>query len=318
METSSFISNFNLLRNEEVVDKSFICSCCIVRSGQSWGGMMWWVSQHTLDLMGPKLRYLADEVDADVVLFGASRCHYHYVPSILADSIGLSVYNGGITASDCIYSHYFALNLILEHHTPKMICLELMAADYAVAANSFEAANFFAPYIGRSERGDSVFREAGNYRAYHLCHLYRYNARALSNIAGLFINRQQGEDSGYLPLPCPKATSLQVNLEEHHTTEGVDELKLRYLRKFIELCRSRNIALVFMVSPAYSVADADLYDPLKEVAKKYEIPFLDYHTQGLFLEHPEYFKDKIHLWDKGVRLYTSIFAHDLKQLIPLF
>ncbi len=92
-------------------------------------------------------------------------------------------------------------------------------------------------------------------------------------------------------------------------------MKLQYIRKFIMLCKSHHIALAFMVSPAYSEADTDLYGTLKDVAKENEIPFFDYHTQGLFLNHPEYFKDSGHLWDKGARLYTSIFAHDLKHYI---
>lgn len=68
-----------------------------------------------------------------------------------------------------------------------------------------------------------------------------------------------------------------------------------------------------MVSPAYSKADTNLYAALKDVAKEHGIPFFDYHTQGLFLNHPDYFKDNEHLWDKSARLYTSIFAHDLRQ-----
>ena len=103
---------------------------------------MWWVNQHTQDMSGPKLKYLANEVDADIVLLGTSRCNFHYVPSILSDSIGMSVYNGGIDASNCIYAHYFVLNQILLHHTPKIICLELMTSDYAVSANSFETTSF--------------------------------------------------------------------------------------------------------------------------------------------------------------------------------
>ena len=31
------------------------------------GQIMWWVNQHTQDMSGPKLKYLANEVDADIV-----------------------------------------------------------------------------------------------------------------------------------------------------------------------------------------------------------------------------------------------------------
>lgn len=275
------------------------------------GQLMWWVNQHTQDLSGPKLRYLPNEVKADMILLGTSRCNFHYVPSILEDSIGMSVYNGGIDASNCIYAHYFVLNQILLHHTPKMICLEVMTNDYARQPNSFETTSFFAPYIGRSESADSVFRDAGTYWSYHFSHLYRHNAKAVSNIGGLLVNKQQESQAGYIPLPQPAFPPKSLNKAD--TPEATDQLKVQYLRKFAALCQSRHIRLAFMVSPAYTKADANLYAVLKDVAREHGIPFFDYHTQGLFLSHPDYFKDNEHLWDKGARLYTSIFAHDLRQ-----
>lgn len=277
------------------------------------GQIMWWVNQHTQDISGPKLKYLADEVDHDVILLGTSRCNFHYVPSVLSDSLGLSVYNGGIDASNCIYAHYFVLNQILRHHIPKIICLELMQNDYTISDNSFETTSFFAPYIGRSERADSIFRKAGNYWPYQLCHLYRYNAKAVSNIGGLLVNKQQNSDNGYIPLPKPSFYPEKTG--EAHTSQNIDKLKLQYIQKFITLCKDNDIKLVFMVSPAYTIADADLYDVLKKIAKENDIPFFDYHTQRLFIKHPEYFKDAGHLWHKGALLYTSVFAQDLKKYI---
>lgn len=277
------------------------------------GKIMWWVSQNTQDISGPKLKYLADDVNEDMVLIGTSRCNFHYVPSILSDSLNMTVYNGGIDASNCIFSHYFVLNQILRHHTPKIICLELMPNDYIVADDSFETTSFFAPYIGRSERADSVFKDAGNYWAYRLCHLYRYNAKAVSNLGGIFVNKQENSKNGYIPLPQPEY--FPERLEKINTPQNVDSLKLNYLQRFINLCLDNDIKLIFVVSPAYTLADNDLYKPLKEIADKNEVPFLDYHTKGLFIDHPEYFKDTWHLWDKGARLYTSVFASDLKKII---
>ena len=54
------------------------------------GVAMQWVARHTNDVLGPKLRYLQHDVHEDVVFVGASRCHHHYVPSIVADSLGIT------------------------------------------------------------------------------------------------------------------------------------------------------------------------------------------------------------------------------------
>jgi hypothetical protein len=274
------------------------------------GVFMSWVNQHSSDITAPKVRYLVSEVKEDVLLLGTSRCNYHYVPSILSDSLEMSVYNGGVNGSDNIFSHYWVLSHVLSYHTPKMVCLELMDKDYVIQPAPFKTISFFAPYFGHNERADSVFRLAGTYWAYELSHLYRYNAKAISNLAGLLVSRVGNEDHGYLPAPKPIRYPELSGFDK--TREDVDVLKLIYLRKFIALCEERDVKLVFMVSPRYCKVGTDKYDVLKEAAAEYDIPFFDYYTKGLFLDHPDYFKDVAHLWDKGARLYTSIFAHDLK------
>lgn len=274
------------------------------------GVLMWQINQRTQDLSGPKIKYLVNDFHEDILFLGASRCNLHYVPSILADSLGMSVYNGGIDGSDCIYAHYCILNHILDQYTPKVICLELMKSDYAKEKDAFKTISFFAPYFGRNERADSIFRDAGTYWPYRIFHLYRYNAKAVSNIGGLFYNKQKKEDNGYNPMP--QSAFFPKKLEKQETPNECDSLKLCYLQKFISLCNERNIRLIFVVSPAYTLADIDLYSVLKKVASKNSIPFWDYHSLGLYHDYPEYFRDENHLWDKGAKIYTSLFAHDLK------
>lgn len=276
------------------------------------GRIMWWVNSNTKDISAPKIRYLANDVTEDVVLLGTSRSNFHYVPSVLSDSLGLSVYNGGIDGSGALYSHYILLNLMLEHHSPRVVCLEVMNSTFQKEDNPFERTSFFAPYIGRSERADSIFREAGNYWAYRLSHLYRYNAKAMSNLAGLIVNKQARSDHGYIPMPDPKS---YPELVPGAPGGNVDSLKVKYLQKFIDICKEHDIKLVMTVSPAFSTADQGVYDVLRDIAEANDVPFLDYHGNGLFLDHPEYFKDNTHLWDKGAEIFTSIFAHDLKNAI---
>lgn len=277
------------------------------------GKVMWEVNQHTHDVSGPKIKYLVNDVHEDVILMGTSRCNLHYVPAIISDSIGMSVYNGGIDASNNIYAHYMMLNHILSHHIPKVICLEVMGSDFSKQAGSFNTITYFAPYIGKNERADSIFRLAGLYWKYNLSHLYRYNAKAVSNIAGLAVNRQEGGDNGYIPHLKP--FHYPEILENSTTPTEIDEKKIEFVQRFINLCQENHVKLIFMVSPKYTRVDASYYNVLKTIALKNDIPFLDYHTRGLFLNHPDYFYDASHLWDKGAKIYSSIFASDLKRII---
>ena len=276
------------------------------------GGVgMSWVNGHTKDVLGPKLQYLRQDIHEDVVLMGASRCHHHYLPSILSQTLRMSVYNAGIGGSNNIFSHYMVLCHILARHTPKIICLEVMTTDYCQQSDAFNALSFFAPLFGYNESADSIYRLAGYYYKYHLSHLYRYNAKASSNLLGLVLNRQSGNDNGYIPLPKPNQFPKKPTIEE--ARNDIDSLKIRYIQRFADICHERGIKLIFMVSPKFTTVDSSHYNILKDIAKKNGIPFLDYHTCRLYHNHAEYFKDISHLWDEGARLFSWLFANDLKE-----
>ena len=299
--------------------KKLIISIIIIISGifivdRIGAQIMWWVNQHTNENAGLKIREMINHVDADVLLMGTSRCNRHYVPSIISDSIDMSVYNGGIDASDNIYAHYTLLNLILQQHKPKVICLEVSISDFTNPQDPFSTVSFFAPYFGISEQSDSIFRLANLYWPYKLFHLYRFNAKATSNIAGLFITPQDVGKDGYVPRNQP---TCYINRKPIETEEPgqTDEQKIDYLRRFVNICKKYDIYLVFMISPSYCIVKQNHYLLLKNFARTNNIPLLDYHTKGLFLNHPDYFEDGVHLWDKGARFYSMIFAHDLKKLL---
>ena len=303
--------------------KRFIISALVILTGvfvldRITGQMMWWVNQHSHDTTAPKIKYLVEGANEDVVLLGTSRCQGHYVPSIIADTLGMSVYNGGIDASENIFSHYIMFSHLLSHHTPKVICLDVRRNDLFVeAGDEFKSISFFAPYFGKNKQADSVYYTAGIANGYKISHLYRYNSKAASNIIGLVYNKQEskGEDQGYLPISKPtKPIQIRETFISPYSEE-IDNNKMNYLRRLISHCKQKGIELFLVVSPAPSHVHGDYYATLKELAENEGISFMDYHTPGLFLYHPEYFKDSQHLWDEGARLFSSQFASDLRTLL---
>lgn len=276
---------------------------------------MQWVNRHSNDVIAPKLQYISREVHEDIILMGASRCHHHYIPSIISDSLHMSVYNAGIGGANNIYSHYTVLRHILSRHVPKVVCLEVMPSDYNQQSDPFAVLSFFAPLFGTNADADSIFHLNNSYWRYQLSHLYRYNAKAPSNLWGLLLNRQNDSQQGYTPLPRPSSFPKVRTLESIDTS--VDTLKLEYIRRFAHLCRENDIRLIFTVSPKYTEVSSHHYDILRRLASELSIPFLDYHTPGLYSDHPEYFKDNVHLWHEGAQLFSSLFAHDLQQALSL-
>ena len=302
--------------------KKLICSIIIIVIGvfivdRIVGEIMWWVNQHTKENASIKIRTMVNDVNADVLLMGTSRCNRHYVPSIISDSIRMSVYNGGIDASNNIFAHYTLLNLILQRYTPKVICLEVGVNDFTKSEDSFSTVSFFAPYFGQNEQSDSIFHLANLYWHYKVFHMYRFNAKATSSIAGLFAAPQSVGEDGYVPNPQPShpIDSIPKHMDDY---TDIDSQKVEFLQCFISKCRQKNIILIFTISPSFSIISDSYYNVIKGVAETNNVEVLDYHTKGMFLNHYEYFQDGVHLWDIGARSYSSIFASDLKITLNNF
>lgn len=278
------------------------------------GKVMWWVNLHTNEHACTKIRYMVNEVDMPILLMGTSRCHQHYVSSIIRDSLGMDVYNGGINSSDNIFAHYILLNLILQRYHPQLICLEVSTSDFCRQETPFNSVGFFAPYFGRCEQSDSVFRLANLYWQYKTLHMFRYNAKATSSIAGLFAVPAHIPKDGYVPQPRPDH-SINYAPSAMETSTGIDSTKIDFLQRFVSTCKKNKIKLVFTISPQYSVVYEGAYSILEDIATRENIVLLNYHSQELFLNRPDLFHDYKHLWDEGAKLYTSIFASDLKKKI---
>ena len=59
-----------------------------------------------------KLTYAIEQSNESLLILGSSRAQHHYNSQILADSLGLSVYNAGVSGQN-IYFHYALLKSVL-------------------------------------------------------------------------------------------------------------------------------------------------------------------------------------------------------------
>lgn len=305
MNDKYYISGLNIFL-------SFILLVCLIFVADRTGG---WIMHHvhirSNDTTAPKLRYIAEDCNDELVIFGASRAGSHYRADIISDSLKMSVYNAGIDGSNNIYSHYMALSLLLEHHRPDVVILEVMDADYSKQESPYSALPVFAPYIGKSAGVDSILYEFGDGLLYKHIHLLRYNAKAVSNLGGLLKN-ESNHNKGFVEAPSGKLSNENLIFE---SLKEVDNNKLIYLEKFILKCLSNNIKLVMTISPRYTKASYNLYDPIKQMARQYNIPFIDNHTTGLYHDNPELFRDRTHLNAEGAKIYTQKYITQLKRVL---
>lgn len=259
-----------------------------------------------------KYRYLFSNCNEQFVMIGTSRCEAHYNPLIIADSLQVSVYNGGVDASDNIYSHYAALCLLLQHHKPRYILLELTPNDVSVTDNPFNTLSYLAPYIGREEHLDTLFRLAGTYWRYQLSHLYRYNAKVLSDIGGMFMDYDQSNIQGFIPREHPaQYPDYYIPDSSFH----LDTCKIAYLDKFHNMCKENGIELLCAISPILCNKPVPECLAIKKWADSRKISIIDYHCSATISHRNTYFYDNFHLNTTGAQAYSRIVASELKTLL---
>ena len=110
------------------------------------------------------------------------------------------------------------------------------------------------------------------------------------------------------------------NWSEPKTTnnEGAllcDSMKLTYLEEIITSCEENGIQLVFTASPIYKPVSDMSFAPIKELCKKYQVPFLNHYCDSNFCYSSDFFADGGHLNKYGAELVTSIMASEIKHIL---
>jgi lysophospholipase L1-like esterase len=264
-----------------------------------------------------KLCYALNDCDDDIVIIGASCAQVNYDPRIISDSTQLSVFNFG-TGGQNIYYHYAILNTILQHHSPKVVILEIGGIDYLITIQRYNKERLpsaLGPLYFHCDTVASIINNISPFEKYkYLSSVFPYN----STIDDIIYSAVKGgnniniKNKGYGPI-TGSSPALFLKEEEIEGV-GFDDAKIEYILRLVEVCKSRNIEIIIVRSPAYHTKTTNysnlVYDRLY---KNTGIEIWDYEQDSTFLTHKEYFKDALHLNHNGATIYSQIIAGRLKE-----
>lgn len=257
--------------------------------------------------------------EPEIAIIGASRAHHHYVPQIISDSLNASCYNFGVDGEN-IFFQYALLNSFLSHsqHNPKLILLELSAIDVNNTPKwNTEKLTLLYPYFYSENSVKNLLKDVLDSKEYMLLKIsgfYRHNSRFLTYFKNLIKKEVTSEPklNGYEPLKGEWKKELSFEKEQG---DVIDSLKMKYVISFINLCKKRNISLVFAISPRYDIRTNEIWKgEIVNICNRYQIPLLDYEQDDYYKSHRDLFKEPIHLNDKGAKYYTKTIAHELKRM----
>ena len=258
--------------------------------------------------------FIADKLHDPVLVFGSSRSVHHYDPQVLADSLGVPCYNCGQDGMGII-TFYGRFKLLTARYTPRLIIYDV-TTDFDLRRNdNVTYLTWLKPYYNRPGIDSIFWHVEPTERVKMLSNMFRYNGKALQIIT----DNKPGDDNddalkGFVPLD-----GIMTSDKEEDATKaqvGFDPVKLYYISRLVKDCSAKGIRLVFAISPLYnSVKQPDAYlTDFLTLARKQNVPVINHYYDTRFATNKNLFQDTYHMNRSGAEIYTSILAHEIKQL----
>lgn len=242
--------------------------------------------------------YICNQADENILVFGSSRAVFHYNSQILEDSLGMSCYNCG--EGGCgVFNSYGRLLMNKERHQPKVIIYEIDG----LSKGDFKDLNWLRARYDRAGISDMI-EDIDPLEKYKMvCKMYRYNTKCFQNIFVYLTNIST--DTGIKGFRPQKTEFNPLKISDrggHREPAVVDSLKIKYTHKFIDL--SEGARLFFVASPIWYGRDNSVLEPIREICRQRNVPFIDFSNDPKYVHQNQYFADGIHMNARGADEFT--------------
>lgn len=258
--------------------------------------------------------YIFNDVNADAIILGSSRAIHHYDPVIFSDSLGMTCYNCGEDGMGILLM-YVRYQAIRERHIPQVVIYEVLPEyDLLTERDNQKYLKFLRPYSDMPSI-DSVIENISSEEQLKLfSRMYRYNS-IFVDIVSQRISKSPETAATYTYSPLEEQMNYEPPSNSNRSHIPCDSLKLAYMERLIVRCQKDGTNLVFTASPSYKVpSDAD-FSPLKELCKKYNVPFVNHFCDTDYCNNPALFADASHLNNIGAEIVSKAMASEIKSVI---
>lgn len=268
-----------------------------------------------------KRKHVLDRMNEDIQIVGTSRATCHFVSSLLRDSINAytdhnySLYNGGINGGGFLGTIMSTESTIKQHNVGKLLILEtsesFLYPDKDISNQIWRYSYLYKTNPIVKEYSDSFSLKT---KIEMMSNLYRFNTH-LGGIIKSDFSKAKPND-GYYPLYGIMKINHNKNNQIIHTT--ISPYLFSNFVRVLDLCKKERVNIVIVSPPSYG-NDKDTYyekqNVLGKLCKEKNIPYINMIDEEYFEQHPELFKDKIHLNDNGAKAFTKMFFERLKPYL---
>lgn len=296
--------------------KLFLFAVLFVIADMAVGYVAAYLFNHAKSGATEKNKYIASLTNEDLLIFGSSRGVHHYDPRVFEDSLSVSCYNCAYDGCGVITA-YGLLVTLTEHYTPRTIIYDVMP-DFDYLVDGEPNVKYLGPLKllkleNVSPEVDSIFiNVAPSEKWKMMSNMYKVNSKFIQLITENLVERN-ATISGYLPVY--KKMLQEPLVVENGLPVAIDDIKRYYLIKFVQLCKQKNIRLVFYASPSFRKTLDYQFDYIRELSTIENIPFINHYCDTLFVWNRDYFYDSVHMNHIGATEYSKIVASEIGYLL---
>lgn len=266
--------------------------------------------------------YLQPHNSLDLFFLGSSHTYRSFNPEIFDAALGSHSFNLG-TSDQTPMTSYFVLKEILNTQKPKSVILEVYWLTL-MKGDQFRNASYNYEYIRSPNVREEFYRDGFDWKGRMLLIFpsYRYRNN-LNDVFRLATGKVPGfEDKGEYKVKGYVEASDTVRLKDLNKQnefdgflfkkQNIERKQILYIKKIVDLCRSRGISIVFITAPLPPVSLGkvtdyrNIHDYINQLALGLNVPYMDTNTdapKGLF--NNEDFMDEGHLNKTGVRKFDA-------------
>ena len=300
--------------------KVFLLLAVLVIADQITGHIMHYLYFNMIAGENYRATYTIDSTKADILVFGSSRANHHYVPDIFEKKFNMTFYNAGRDGCSLLYN-YAIFKAVTKRYSPKIIIIDLLPNELKYNKNEYERLSNLLPYYDDHTEIRSIIDLISPFEKYKLYSaVYPYNSQLIRIVFRNLSKTKDNASKGYLPLYNKMKDVITNNVVKKNviknSKETIDDNKLKALREIATYCNRNRIHLIFICSPIYKKVSLNSdWNIIEDIAKSENGQYLNFSSDSIFFNHPEYFQDNSHLNDNGAQLFSEIISNTIEKLI---
>lgn len=260
------------------------------------------------------INYDLNAATPDVAIIGSSTAICHYNPDIIHDSLIVStsndytVFNMGMSKQKMAYN-YYALKGLVDRKKPAIVIEDVWASNISEEGYPRYYQEFH-PYVNTNHNIREMLERHGEYNFLLKSRMYCYNTELVKTL--LSIMKPTGAN-GY------KGSNVEMTeinkLWDKDTTAVKPESAVEF-DGMIELCKSNDILLFVVLSPAIHASDTTSasYIYMKNRCLENGIPFMDYSNDERFYQ-TSFFSDPLHMNSNGATYFSCELMKDINRYL---